>query len=223
VERRVGRRTPETATRLEAGANNSVRYADVSTAECVDPRTLTRALDELLPEQRTVVLDSGHFMGWPARHLRVPDERGWVFTQAFQSVGLGIASAVGAAVARPDRLTVAALGDGGALMGVADLETAVRLGLDMLVVVYDDAAYGAEVHHFGPHGHPTDTVVFPDVDIAAVGRGYGARGAVVRSLDDLEPVRAWVADGARGVFVLDAKVVPTLVADWLEEAFRGEH
>lgn len=223
VDGRVGRRTPQTAARLMAGANNAVSYEDASTPEYIDPRTLTKKLDELLPEQRTVVLDSGHFMGWPARHLRVPDEQGWVFTQAFQSVGLGLASAIGAAVARPDRLTVAALGDGGALMGIADLETAVRLGLDMLVVVYDDAAYGAEVHHFGPDGHETDAVVFPDVDIAAIGRGFGAQGAVVRCLDDLQPVREWVAGGARGVFVLDAKVVPTLVADWLEEAFRGEH
>jgi TPP-dependent 2-oxoacid decarboxylase len=57
-------------------------------------------------------------------------------------------------VARPDRLPVAALGDGGALMGAAELETVVRLGLPMVIVVYDDEGYGAEVHHFGPHGTP---------------------------------------------------------------------
>src|SRR5690606_2668576 len=102
----------------------------------------------------------GNFMGYPAMFLDVPDDDGFVFTQAFQSVGLGLATAIGAAVARPDRLTVAALGDGGALMSVAELETAVRLGLGLLVVVYDDEAYGAEVHHFGPGGHPLDTVTF---------------------------------------------------------------
>ena len=53
----------------------------------------------------------------------------------------------------PDRLTVAALGDGGALMALPELETLGRLGLPLLVVVYDDAAYGAEVHHFRPAGH----------------------------------------------------------------------
>ena len=84
----------------------------------------------------------------------MPDADGFCFTQAYQSIGLGLASAIGAAIARPDRLTVAALGDGGALMGVSELETAVRLGLPMVIVVYDDDAYGAEVHHFGPDGHP---------------------------------------------------------------------
>src|ERR1019366_5624458 len=91
-------------------------------------------------------------------YLSVPDADGFCFTQAYQSVGLGLGSAIGAAVARPDRLTVAALGDGGALMGISELETVVRLGLPMLIVIYDDEAYGAEVHHFGPAGHPLRTV-----------------------------------------------------------------
>lgn len=216
-------RNDATAGRIAEGSNHAARYDDASTAVTVDPRTLSKAVDALLPDERTVALDSGHFMGWPARYLRVPDAAGWVFTQAFQSIGLGLATAIGAAVARPDRLTVAAVGDGGFLMGIADLETAVRLGLRMFVLVYDDAAYSAEVHHFGPMGHPTKIVEFPDTDIAAIARGYGAHGAVIRTLDDLAAVRSWVADGAHGVFVADAKVTPGLTADWLEEAFRGEH
>ena len=56
---------------------------------------------------------------------------------------------------------MAALGDGGFLMAAAELATAVHLGLPLLVVVYDDAAYGAEVHHFGPDGHPLDLVRLP--------------------------------------------------------------
>ena len=127
-----------------------------------------------------MVTDSGNFMGYPAMFLGVPDEHGFVFTQAFQSVGLGLATALGAAVARPDRLTVAALGDGGALMGASELETAVRLGLnDLLIVVYDDEAYGAEVHHFGPHGDSLANVRFPPADIAAIARGYGYAAATV--------------------------------------------
>ena len=104
-----------------------------------------------------------------------------MFTQAYQSIGLGLATAIGAAIARPDRLTVAALGDGGALMGIAELETAVRLGLGLVIVVYDDEAYGAEVHHFGPDGHPLDTVRFPPTDIAAIGRGFGCAAITVRA------------------------------------------
>jgi thiamine pyrophosphate-dependent acetolactate synthase large subunit-like protein len=91
----------------------------------------------------------------------------------------------------------------------------------MLIVIYNDAAYGAEVHHFGPHGHPLDLVQFPDVDFAAIGRAVGLRGATVRRVEDLGIVSEWVSSGMAPGLVLDAKVVPTVVAEWLEEAFRG--
>jgi len=131
-------------------------YDESRTAGVLDPRTLSIALDDLLPAERTVVVDSGAFMGWPSMYLRVPDAAGFVFPQAFQCVGLALGNAIGAAIARPDRLTVAALGDGGALMSLPELETLGRLGLPLLVVIYDDAAYGAEVHHFAPMGEAVD-------------------------------------------------------------------
>jgi thiamine pyrophosphate-dependent acetolactate synthase large subunit-like protein len=166
-------------------------------------------------------VDSGNFMGYPSMFLGVPDEHGFCFTQAFQSVGLGLATAIGAALARPDRLPVAALGDGGALMGASELETVVRLGLPMVVVVYDDAAYGAEVHHFGPDGHPLDTVRFPETDFAAIARGYGFEALTVRGVDELQGVADWLG-GPRGApLLIDAKVTRNAPSWWLEEAFRG--
>jgi thiamine pyrophosphate-dependent acetolactate synthase large subunit-like protein len=195
-------------------------FDDASDSRHVDPRALTIALDELLPVERTVVVDSGHFMGFPSMYLRVPDPAGFVLTQAFQSIGLGLANAIGAAIGRPDRLTVAALGDGGALMSIQELETAVRLRLPLLAVVYNDAAYGAEVHHFGPHGHDLGIVRFPDTDIAALARGAGAEAITVRAVSDLAPIGDWLARRERPLLV-DAKVSPDVCAEWLEEAFRS--
>ena len=136
-----GYRSAEIAERLaREGRWRDVPYEEEREEGRIDPRTLSIALDGMLPAERAVAVDSGNFMGYPAMYLDVPDADGFVFTQAFQSVGLGLATAIGAAVARPGRLTVAGLGDGGALMGIGELETAVRLGLDLLVVVYDDEA-----------------------------------------------------------------------------------
>jgi acetolactate synthase I/II/III large subunit len=217
-----GYRSADVAERLaREGRWRDVPYKEESEDGRIDPRTLSIALDGMLPAQRTVAVDSGNFMGYPAMYLDVPDADGFVFTQAFQSVGLGLATAIGAAVARPDRLTVAALGDGGALMGIADLETAVRLGLDLLVVVYDDEAYGAEVHHFGPDGHPLDHVTFPPADIAGIGRGFGCAAATVRVPADLEAVAAWLAGPRDRPMVVDAKVTRAEPSWWLAEAFRG--
>jgi acetolactate synthase I/II/III large subunit len=198
-----------------------VPFADESDGQRIDPRALSIALDDLLPAERTVAVDSGNFMGYPSMYLSVPDEAGFCFTQAFQSIGLGLASAIGVAVARPERLTVAALGDGGALMGVSELETVARLGIPMVVVVYDDEAYGAEVHHFGPDGDPLDTVRFPPADIAAIGRGFGFDGVTVREIGDLGTVRGWLEGPRERPLLIDAKVTSARGSWWLEEAFRG--
>jgi acetolactate synthase I/II/III large subunit len=218
----AGYRSPELRDRIAREVHwRDVPFEDESDGERIDPRTLSIALDDLLPAERTVAVDSGNFMGYPSMYLSVPDEAGFCFTQAFQSIGLGLASAIGAAVARPDRLAVAALGDGGALMGVSELETVVRLGIPMVVVVYDDEAYGAEVHHFGPDGDPLDTVRFPPADIAAIGRGFGFEAVTVRQAGDLAAVRGWLDGPRERPLLIDAKVTSSRGSWWLEEAFRG--
>ncbi|MEV0144015.1 MULTISPECIES: thiamine pyrophosphate-binding protein [unclassified Nonomuraea] len=217
-----GYRSPELARRIAAeGRWRDVPYTDEGGGGRIDPRTLTIALDDLLPAERTVAVDSGNFMGYPSMFLDVPDERAFCFTQAFQSVGLGLATAIGAAVARPDRLTVAALGDGGALMSAAELETVVRLGLPMVVVVYDDEAYGAEVHHFGPHGYPLDLVTFPPADLAAIGRGYGFEAVTVTERADLSGVAQWLEGARERPLLVHARVTRDRASWWLEEAFKG--
>jgi thiamine pyrophosphate-dependent acetolactate synthase large subunit-like protein len=213
-------RTSEVADRIRNGTWLAQPYEDGGTSQTIDPRTLSIGLDELVPSNRAIAVDAGHFMGYPPMYLRVESADAFVFTQGFQSIGLGLASALGAAVARPDRITVAALGDGGAIMALPEFETVARLGLPVLIVIYNDAAYSAEVHHFGPLGQPVDLVKFPDTDFAAIGRSVGLSGITVRCRTDLEPVREWAARPRSG-FVVDAKVEPTVVASWLEESFRG--
>ena len=215
----TGVRDDALAAEIAAGSWRDDAYEDAGADGRMDPRTLSIALDALLPPERTVAVDSGHFMGFPPMYLRVPDPAGFVFTQAFQSIGLGLASGMGAAIARPDRLTVACLGDGGALMALPELETLARLRLPMLVVVYNDAAYGAEVHHFRPQGHPVELVQFPDTDFAALAEAAGARGLTVRGEEDLAAIEPWLAE-RDGPLVVDAKITPDFCAEWLEEAFR---
>jgi len=205
--------------RIRSGDNHHFPHPDQSGAAFIDPRTLSKAVDAILPADRVVASDSGHFCGWVPRYLRVPNPRASCLSHSFQSVGLGLASAIGLAVANPGKLAVLGTGDGGFLMSIADLETAIRLGLRLCVLVYNDASYAAEVHYFRRQGFSVDIVQFPETDFAAIARGYGARGITVRTPADLEPLKAWVADGAPGVFVIDGKINPALEADWHAEHF----
>ena len=107
-------------------------------------------------------------------------------------------------------------------MGASELETVARLGLPMVIVVYNDAAYGAEVHHFGPHGHDMSTVVFPDTDFASMATGIGFEAVTVRTVGDLDTLAAWLVRGRRRrPLLVDAKVVADQPSWWLEDAFRG--
>ncbi|WP_026548025.1 thiamine pyrophosphate-binding protein [Paenarthrobacter nicotinovorans] len=221
-------RTEATALAIKQGSRwRDVDTEDLSTETAIDPRVLTRELDTLLPTERIVAVDSGNFMGYPSQYLAVPDEFGFCFTQAFQAIGLGLYTAIGAALAQPHRLPVLGAGDGGFLMGISELETAARLKLPLVCIVYNDAAYGAEVHHFAPE-HTEDelaSVVFPETDIAEIARGFGAEGVTVRTVPDLEAIRPWIAAYEAGTqdrpLVIDAKIASDGGSWWLAEAFQG--
>ena len=218
----VGFRTPELANQIANRRWRHEPYQDASTDEWIDPRTLSIKLNEAVPTERSIAVDSGHFLGYPSMYLDVPDANAWVFPNGFQAVGLGLGNAIGAAIARPDRPAIAAIGDGGAFMALAEIETAARLHLgNLLVVIYDDAAYGAEVHHFASMGHDVSLVRFKDADLAAIAHAAGARSATVRNPDDLNVIDEWLAEQWGHPLVLDAKVNPTICAEWLEEAFRA--
>lgn len=221
-------RTEDHAVAIKKASRwRNVETPDLSTESLIDPRVLSRELDALLPTDRIVSVDSGNFMGYPSQYLAVPDEFGFCFTQAFQAIGIGLYTAVGAALAQPSRLPVLGAGDGGFLMGISELETAVRLKLPLVCIIYNDNAYGAEVHHFAETDASLDlgSVTFPETDVAAIARGYGCEGVTVRTVEDLAPVKDWVAAYATGEqnrpLVIDAKIASDGGSWWLAEAFQG--
>ena len=192
----------------------------------LDPRTAAARIAELLPEDRVVVSDGGHFLGWSNMYWPVasPDRMMMVGT-AYQSIGLGFPSVPGAAVARPDSTVVLTTGDGGGLMAIADLETAIRVARGRgVAVVWNDAQYGAEVLNYGKKGLHPDPMLIPEVDFAAVARGFGAEGVVVRDAADLDALASWTARDPedRPFLLLDLRVSAAVVAPYWEEiAARG--
>lgn len=190
----------------------------------LDPRTAAVRIGELLPPDRVVVSDGGHFIGWANMYWPVSSpERMVMVGTAYQSIGLGFPSVPGAALARPEATIVLTTGDGGGLMALSDLESAVRVaGGRGLAVVWNDGAYGAEVHVYGRQGLVTEPMMIPEVDFAGLARAAGAEGAVVRTLEDLDRLAQWVATPVsdRPFLLLDLRVSPSVIAPWQEEVFR---
>ncbi|MBN9213774.1 MAG: thiamine pyrophosphate-binding protein [Microbacterium sp. SCN 70-200] len=195
----------------------------------LDPRSVAVRIGELLESDastrdRVVVTDGGHFLGWANMYWPVasPDRMMMVGT-AYQSIGLGFASVPGAARAKPASTIVLSTGDGGGLMALADLESAVRVaGSRGLAVVWNDAAYGAEINLYGLQGLAREPMLIPEVDFAGLARAVGADGVVVRTLADLDALARWAATPAsdRPFLLLDCRISGDIIAPYQQEIIR---
>lgn len=219
--------TTHTPWRETADVEAARAYADgddLAPDGRLDPRSAARRVAELLPQDRVVVSDGGHFIGWANMYWPVaaPDRMMMVGT-AFQSIGQGWPSVVGATRARPEQTIVLTSGDGGGLMAIADLESAVRAAAGRgIAVIWNDAAYGAEVNLYGLKGLAEGPMLIPQVDFAAFARAVGAEGVVVRSLDDLERLRTWASEdpAERRFLVLDLRISGKVIAPYQQEIIR---
>ena len=184
----------------------------------LDPRSAMHRLNEILPANRQVVSDGGHFIGWSSYYfdLPAPDSLIMVGTQ-YQSIGLGLPSAPGAVLARPDATTIVATGDGGGAMGLPDLHALVNTASSAVVLVFNDACYGAEIHQYGSQGLDEQIMEIEQIDFATVAKGFGAAGVVVNTMDDLNQVQTWVDDGAHGTLVVDLRISRNIVAPYILE------
>ena len=190
----------------------------------LDPRAAAARLGELLPEDRVVVSDGGHFIAWANMFWEpsAPDRLAMVGT-AFQSIGLGWHSVAGAARANQDSTIVLTTGDGGGAMALSDLDTAVRsAGGRGMAVVFNDAAYGAEVNLYGLKGLDKSPMLIDEIDFAALASAAGGHGVAVRSLADLEVVNEWKAApvNERRFLLLDLRISGTVIAPYQEEVIR---
>lgn len=215
-------RTDEVRERIARG---TVAEPDASDKAGLDPRVVARTLADALPPGSVLAVDGGHFMGFPSMHVPVERPADYVFTLDFGSIGLGLAAAVGAAVGDPGRTVLAAVGDGGLMMSLGELDTVARSGLPVVVAVFNDAAYGAELHFLRMSGIPAEASQFPTTaPLAPVARALGLASLAVDDAASLEAARRLVSAGVDGPTLIDFRVTDAVRAAWLEEAFnRGTH
>lgn len=183
-------------------------YADVSGPDSVDIRTALLALEDAIPGDRTTVLDAGRFVIPALKLLRAPDPQAWIPTLDFAAIGLGVPTAVGAAFGRPGHPVLLITGDGGFMLGgLAEFNTAVRHGVDLIVAVLNDGSYGAELRHLRAHNLDTGLSQFDWPAFAPLAKALGGQGITVSSADQLRALPQAVAD-RRGPLLIDIKLDP---------------
>ncbi|MHA7815583.1 MAG: thiamine pyrophosphate-binding protein [Pseudohaliea sp.] len=202
-----GFRNEEIRERIDA-SDPFQGLADTATANTVDlTRSLLR-LNDVIARDRIVVTDVGRFVGQAWKALSVASAGAFIHTVNFGSIGLAPGYAMGAAVASPQRPTVLVVGDGGFMLGgVSEFHTAVREQLDLIVIVCNDASYGAEHVQYADRGLDPRLALFDWPEFAAVAKVMGGHGVSVREPAELEAACEAIRDGRRPLLI-DLKLHP---------------
>ncbi|WP_370615431.1 thiamine pyrophosphate-binding protein [Mumia sp. Pv 4-285] len=181
----------------------------------VDLQDVFRHLNDVLPSERTVVVDVGRFALHALRVLTAPDARSWMWAGAgFASIGLATGMAIGAAAARPGRPTVLVAGDGGfALGGLNEFTTAVQHELDLICVVANDGSYGAEHIQFTGRGLDPALSLLTWPDFAAVATAMGGEGVTISTSEELSAVGDTIARRTRPLLI-DVRLDPDRVTSF---------
>ena len=180
------------------------------TGSALQPGEVVAALQRALPPDTLVASDAGNFAGFLHRHWRHTHARTQL-APANGAMGYGVPAAVAAKLAAPGRTVLAVAGDGGALMTGQELETAVRHGAAILVVVFQNGLYGTIAMHQALAFGRTAAVEIAPLDLATWATGLGARGFTINDRDELPSVLADALRAERPALI-DVRTDPDAIA-----------
>ncbi|MCJ2047719.1 acetolactate synthase large subunit [Methylobacterium sp. J-078] len=169
----------------------------------VTPQRLVRDVRAVIPQDGIVCLDNGMYKIWFARNYRTYVANTLLLDNALATMGAGLPSAMMAAILYPERRVMAVCGDGGFMMNSQEMETAVRLGLNLVVLILDDSAYGMIRWKQAVDQFPDYGMTFKNPDFVKYAESYGAMGHRVGAVEDLVPTldHAFQAGGVHLVAV----------------------
>lgn len=169
------------------------------------PQKIVADLGKALDSRDIVICDVGAHKIWTARMFRAESPGTCIISNGFAAMGIALPGAVAARLAHPERKVVALMGDGGFLMNCQEIETAVRLRLDIVILVFNDGKYGLiEWHQLRRLGQASH-IAFGNPDLVKLAESFGARGYRVHGSDELPAVlKVALSDG--GVSIIDCPV-----------------
>jgi acetolactate synthase I/II/III large subunit len=169
------------------------------------PGRIVADMRKLTPEDGILCLDNGMYKLWFARHYPAYQRNTILLDNALATMGAGLPSAIAAKLVYPDRKVVAVCGDGGFMMNSQEIETAVRLGLDLVVLILNDNGYQMIKWKQGDMGFADFGLDFANPDFVKYAETYGATGHRVESLAGFEET-VKKAQEAGGVHIIDVPI-----------------
>jgi acetolactate synthase-1/2/3 large subunit len=179
------------------------RIAARATEDRFTPQRLVHDIRQVIPPDGIVALDNGMYKIWFARNYRTRVANTLLVDNALATMGAGLPSAIVAAMLYPGRRVMAVCGDGGFMMNSQEMATAVRLKLNLVVLVIDDGAYGMIRWKQAVDQFPDFGMTFNNPDFVRYAEAYGAKGARIDRVGDLLPTleRAFAEGGVQLVAV----------------------
>ncbi len=189
------------------------------------PQRIVHDVRKAMPGDGIVCLDNGMYKIWFARNYRTQVANSLLLDNALAAMGAGLPAAIVAALLNPHRRVLVVCGDGGFMMNAQEMETAVRLGLNLVILVIQDNAYGMIRWKQAADGFPDFGMTFGNPDFAAYARAYCAKGSHLETADGLTPaLEAAFREG--GVHLITTPIDYTenkrLLVDELQDAVRED-
>ncbi|TGS12444.1 acetolactate synthase large subunit [Mesorhizobium sp. M2E.F.Ca.ET.209.01.1.1] len=179
------------------------RIAARDTEDRFTPQRLVHDVRAVMPADGILALDNGMYKIWFARNYRTRVANTLLLDNALATMGAGLPSAMMAAMLFPERRVMAVCGDGGFMMNSQELETAVRLKLNLVVLIIEDHAFGMIRWKQAVDDFPDFGMTFGNPDFVRYAEAYGAKGTRVSAIAELRPAleQAFAAGGVNLVVV----------------------
>ena len=171
---------------------------------------------KVLPKDAILSLDNGMYKVWIARNYPANEQNTVLLDNALATMGAGLGVAMSAKMLMPERNVVVVAGDGGFLMNLADLETAIRLKLDMTIVIVRDDGYGMIKWKQNEMNLADYGLNFSNPDFVTLAKSFGAKGHRPASPDEFEEILA-SSINSKGIHIIDLQI------DYSENSYFGEN
>ncbi|MEQ8364313.1 MAG: acetolactate synthase large subunit [Cyclobacteriaceae bacterium] len=169
------------------------------------PQRIVKIIRDILPDDGIITLDNGVYKIWFARNYPAYAQNSLILDNALATMGAGLPSAMMAKELNPDKKVISVNGDGGFMMNSQELETAVRMQLDLVVIILNDSAYGMIKWKQEGEGFPSYGLDYGNPDFVKYAESFGAKGYHPDSVEDFKKCLVKALD-SKGVHLIDLSV-----------------